>query len=326
MRRPLLIGVVVIATGALPAARLKPVLSELVLRPFDALRVVPSTVEGRQAQDERVEGPRTPPVAKRNGHVQTFWPNGHMKSDVTYRDDAYDSEYRTWYESGMPYESRHYAGGHEEGLQQSWTEAGALYLNYEVRNGRRYGFVNSAPCVTVGDHQPRLPYYDSHEFTPRWTPVAHRIGSFDLTRQTGGSISDRSLRNRVHVASFIYTKCAAVCPILIQQLARVRAATDALIVSYTVTPDVDTPAALSAFGRERGIDPSRWWLVTGNREQIYRLARRSYFADDDRASGAVFLHTEKVLLVDRAGQLRGVYNGTQPHDIDQLIADIATLD
>ena len=295
----LLLIVVLFATGAMPFARLKP----------------------RAPSATRFED-----IAKRNGRVETFWPNGHMKSDVTYRDDAYDGEYRTWYESGKPYELRHYVAGHEEGLQQSWTEAGMVYLNYEVRNGRRYGFVNAAPCMTVGGDRPSLPFYDSPEFTPRWSPVAHRIGSFNLTRQTGDSISERGLRNRAHVASFIYTKCAAVCPILIQQLARVRAATDALIVSYSVTPDVDTPSALAAFGRERGIDPSRWWLVTGNRDQIYRLARRSYFADDDRAGGAAFLHTEKVLLVDGAGRLRGIYNGTQPHDIDQLIADIAALE
>jgi protein SCO1/2 len=268
------------------------------------------------------------PCEKRNGHVQTFWANGHLKSDVTYRDDAYEGEYRTWYASGARYERRHYVAGHEEGLQQSWTEDGELYLNYEVRNGRRYGLVNATPCAPVdraGAREPSLPFYDSAQFTPRWNPVAHRVGAFRLTRQTGDAVTERDLAGRVHVASFVYTKCAAVCPILVSQLARVRRATDALIVSYTVTPEVDTPAALAAFGRSRGIDPSQWWLLTGEAAQIFRLAKESYFADDDRAGSTEFLHTEKVLLVDAEGRLRGVYNGTQPHDIDQLIRDIGRL-
>jgi len=157
---------------------------------------------------------------RRNGRVQTFWPNGRLKSDVHYKEDAYEGEYRTWYENGAPYEMRYYVAGHEAGMQQSWTLEGVLYLNYEVRNGRRYGLVNAAPCATVEsvgtrdgsaysadlrteDRPPYreyvrapLPYYDNPQFTPRWAPVAHRIGSFRLTRQTGDAISDRDLRGR----------------------------------------------------------------------------------------------------------------------------------
>jgi protein SCO1/2 len=209
-----------------------------------------------------------------------------------------------------------------------------LYINYESRDGRHFGQVNSTPCLPVGRPASGLPYYETAQFTPRWAAVAHQVGAFNLTRQTGASITERSLNGRIHVASFIYTRCAAVCPILVGQLGRVQRAIQAMpdvtLVSYTVTPDTDTPGALAAFGRDRGIDPSRWWLVTGNRDQIYRLARDSYFADDSRVGRAPdraqeFLHTEKVLLVDRQRRIRGVYNGTQPFDIDQLIADIGRL-
>ena len=87
----------------------------------------------------------------RNGRVQVFWSNGHVKSEITYRDDVYDGESRTYYESGAPYELRHYVNGHEDGAQQSWTETGLLYLNYEVHDGRRYGLVNPSPCNVVGE-------------------------------------------------------------------------------------------------------------------------------------------------------------------------------
>jgi len=59
-------------------------------------------------------------------------------------------ERRTFYPNGRPYEVRHFFNGKEEGLQQSWTEDGTLYINYEMRNGRRYGFINARPCLPVG--------------------------------------------------------------------------------------------------------------------------------------------------------------------------------
>mgnify|MGYP003334190168 CR=1 FL=1 len=105
---------------------------------------------------------------------------------------------------------------------------------------------------------------------------------------------------------------------------------DVTLVSYTVTPQVDTPEMLDRFGKERGINPAVWKLVTGDAKRIYGLARQSYFADDsrleDQPSGAEdFLHTEKALLVDQQGRIRGVYNATVPHDIENLIADIGVL-
>ena len=180
---------------------------------------------------------------------------------------------------------------------------------------------------------PPLPYYASSDFTPTWTGSTHHVGAFSLVTQTGAPFTDRDLAGRVHVASFIYTRCSAICPRLVSNLTRVQAAIadpNVVIVSYTVTPDVDSPTALAAFGRERGIDPARWKLVTGDRDQIYRLARDTYFASDERlratpADTGALLHTEKLVLVDRAGKLRGVYDGTQPFEIDHLIEDARTL-
>jgi protein SCO1/2 len=81
---------------------------------------------------------------------------------------------------------------------------------------------------------------------------------------------------------------------------------------------------LAEFGRLRGIDPRRWLLLTGDAAQIRRLAKQSYFADDARGGDAL-LHTEKLLLVDARSRLRGVYNGSQPFDVERLIADIGAL-
>jgi len=176
-----------------------------------------------------------------------------------------------------------------------------------------------------------LPYYDTADFAPNWSPVAHRVGAFQLTDQRGRPFTDRDVAGRVYVASFIYTRCALVCPVLVKNLRKVQdAAVGAMVVSFSVTPDIDTPDVLGAFGTERGIDADRWRLVTGDKKTIYGLARDSYFADDERVREAVdqpdaFLHTEKLVLVDQQGRLRGVYDGTLPREIELLIADAKAL-
>ena len=181
---------------------------------------------------------------------------------------------------------------------------------------------------------PVLPFYDSAELTPRWTRSSkHQIADFSLVAQGGTAFTRDDVMGKVHVASFIYTRCAGICPAMVTQLAKVQKAIggrDALLVSYSVTPQDDTPEMLAVFGELRGIDPNRWKLVTGAPDQIYGLARTSYFADDGRleagkAATEQFLHTEKALLVDREGRLRGVYNATLPYDIDKLIADLEVL-
>lgn len=182
---------------------------------------------------------------------------------------------------------------------------------------------------------PVLPFYDSADLSPRWTrTVDHQVADFNLVTQNGSPITRADLLGRVHVASFIYTHCAGVCPSMVTQLKKVQAAIaarqDAVLVSYSVAPNQDTPETLTEFAGLRGIDGTAWKLVTGDAEQIYRLARTSYFADDGRLDPSApaaeqFLHTEKALLVDRDGHLRGVYNATLPHEIAKLITDLQTL-
>lgn len=191
------------------------------------------------------------------------------------------------------------------------------------------GLANGAVKAT-----PALPFYDSADLTPRWTPSSnHKIADFSLVSQSGHPLTRAEVIGKVHVASFLFTRCAGICPAMVSQLSKVQVAIsgrNAMLVSYSVTPQEDTPESLAAFGALRGIDPHRWKLVTGDAEKIYELARTSYFADDRRlevgkAASAQFLHTEKALLVDREGRLRGVYNATLSHDIEKLIGDLDLL-
>lgn len=187
--------------------------------------------------------------------------------------------------------------------------------------------------LAIANPADALPFYSSADFTPSWRGTTHRVADFSLVRQTGASFTNRDLRGRVHLASFIYTRCSGVCPALVASLRRVdRAVQDDRfrIVSYSVTPDLDPPAVLADFGKERGINPARWILATGEKAEIFRLARESYFASDEVMSKTLadpnaFLHTEKLILVDAKGQIRGVYDGTLPSDVDHAIADARLL-
>ena len=187
----------------------------------------------------------------------------------------------------------------------------------------------AAPAAAPG----AVPYYDTRDFTPRWSPVTHAISSFSFTDQENRSFGDRDLDGKIHIASFIFTSCPGVCPTLVERLKPVQEALrgrrDAVMVSFSVTPLTDTPPVLAEFGARRGIDPSIWRLLTGEPRAIQRIMKESYFANDDRPlddpMGARLLHSEKVLLVDAKRRLRGVYNGTIAFEVERLIEDIEAL-
>lgn len=185
-----------------------------------------------------------------------------------------------------------------------------------------------------------LPYYNRPDFTAEWlvpgsrgAAAAHRLAPFRLVDQDGRVVSNETLRGTVHVANFFFSTCHAICPRMVTTLKRIERAFAAdpnvLIVSYTVAPSSDTVERLHAYGEAMGIPSDRWKLVTGDRATIYRLARRSYFAEKTlgttRTNGE-FLHTENMLLVDREGHLRGVYNATLPVEAGRVIEDVRRLE
>jgi antitoxin component YwqK of YwqJK toxin-antitoxin module len=86
-----------------------------------------------------------PPVPSKR--VEEFWPNGRLRRAFDLRVGVRDGEYKTFTIDGKPYELKHFSRGHEDGLQQAWDDRGELYLNYVVKNGRRYGMINAKPCL-----------------------------------------------------------------------------------------------------------------------------------------------------------------------------------
>ena len=185
-----------------------------------------------------------------------------------------------------------------------------------------------------------VPYYNTPDFTPVWldTPaevsrqITHTIADFRFRDQTNTLVSQETIAGNVHVANFFFTACPSVCPKMTNLLRAVqdtfRHNPNVVLLSYSVTPWLDSVPRLRAYAARHRIDATHWHLLTGNRKSIYKLARRSYFAEEAigfTRDSTEFLHTEHLILVDRNRRIRGVYNGTKPLDIDKLIADIRVL-
>ena len=159
----------------------------------------------------------------------------------------------------------------------------------------------------------------------------HHISDFRLTDQRGHLLTLDSVKGKVLLTDFFFTTCASICPKMSTQMSRVQEAyrdePRLMLLSHSVTPEMDSVPVLAEYGNRYGVDPAHWRLLTGDRVQIYRLARRSYFAALDEGDGGPndFVHTENFVLVDPQLRIRGFYDGTSKADVDRAIDDIGKL-
>lgn len=159
----------------------------------------------------------------------------------------------------------------------------------------------------------------------------HRILDFHLFDQNGDTITLADTRGKIRVADFFFTTCTSICPKMSMNMVRVQEAFKdddrVVLLSHSVTPEMDSVPVLAEYAKLHNADPRRWHLMTGDRRQIYRLARNSWFAALDEGDGGPddFVHTENFVLADTAGRLRGFYDGTNTKEVDRLIADMHRL-
>ena len=184
-----------------------------------------------------------------------------------------------------------------------------------------------------------LPFFNRPDWTPEWIDgkdprydSIHRIPAFTLTDQFGRSFSAKDLDGRIHVASFFFTRCRSVCPRMNRNLLELRRMLKdegrVLLISYSVDPENDSPSILRRYADDMGMDSAAWRLLTGNRDTVYRLAKKEYFAGDSIGYAEpqdAFLHTENLVLVDGHRRIRGVYNGTLRTEAVRLAEDIRIL-
>lgn len=163
----------------------------------------------------------------------------------------------------------------------------------------------------------------------------HFIADFDLTDQDGSAFSSSSVSKKIWVVEYFFASCMGICPIMNEQMKRVQAAfladTNVVILSFTVDPDRDTPEVLKAYAEEHDAQSEKWIFLTGKKELIYELARKSFFllkpaeAENQGDVGSDFIHTNNFVLIDENKQIRGYYDGTNRNEVDELMEDIVIL-
>lgn len=187
--------------------------------------------------------------------------------------------------------------------------------------------------------EPRLPIYNPSELDRRLVAEDlrqvgrnHRVLPFGLLNQDGDSITDQDLQGKIYVADFFFTICPDICKDMAVQKRRLQESLkdeeDFVILSHSVTPEIDSVPVIKAYAELQGAIPGKWHILTGDKPQIYNLARRSYFAIFDqggKGDEADFIHTENFILIDREKRIRGFYDGTSAEDIDRLIVDYQIL-
>ncbi len=184
----------------------------------------------------------------------------------------------------------------------------------------------------------KLPYFNTPDFNPTWLPGdnelkdLHKIPSFSFKNQLGNKITNKTLEGKIYIASFFFTTCPNICLQLAQnmrELQKMYAKDDEIkLVSHTVWPSVDTVEVLKEYGERQDINPEKWYLLTGDKEKIYDLARKAYFADDlykQTKDAERFIHTENLILIDKNSHIRGVYSGTLPAEIKRIQRHINIL-
>jgi protein SCO1 len=207
-------------------------------------------------------------------------------------------------------------------------------------------FTNLVALCTVAafsscrDAERELPFYNTPDFTPVWIAahrspaglIQHRVGNFSFINQEGKIIDQQTVHKKIHVASFMFTTCSSICPVMVANLHKVQQAfvadTGIVLLSYSVTPWIDSVPRLKKYADRMDVHAGKWHLLTGSTHEIYQLARQGYFAEEEtgfRKDSSEFLHTEHFMLVDREGYLRGIYNGTVALETERLIGDIRSL-
>ncbi len=184
-----------------------------------------------------------------------------------------------------------------------------------------------------------LPFFAKKDLEPFWETEekniltrAIQIPNFQLTNQENKTFTNDQMRGKLTVVSFFYTLCHGICPNIVEQLKKVQDAylsdPNIIIVSYSITPDLDKADVLKNYAKEKKIQSAKWNLLTGKREVIYDLARQSFQADteaSDKRSEKDFVHSENLYLLDSNLRLRGIYNGIRTNSVQKLLEDIAIL-
>jgi len=169
--------------------------------------------------------------------------------------------------------------------------------------------------------------------------MEHKIADFSFQNQNNKTITQKDYENIIYVADFFFTTCPTICPIMTDNMVwlqdKIKDMPNVKLLSFSVTPDIDTPEVLRKYADKKGVIDAKWNMVTGDKKDIYYLARQSFLAVKTETTGELYdmVHTENFILVDKNGRIRGFYDGTNldqdkgddTKNMIQLLEDIKWL-
>ncbi|WP_353083493.1 SCO family protein [Flavobacterium sp.] len=192
----------------------------------------------------------------------------------------------------------------------------------------------SLPIFNPSDVNPEM--VDS---TVQYVALDHTIADFSFTNQNGKIITQKDYEGKIYVADFFFTTCRSICPKMANNMVwlqnQIKNNPKVMLLSHSVTPDIDSVSVLKKYALEKGVIDSKWNLVTGNKKDIYYIARKSYLAVKTGNPSEMYdmVHTENFVLIDSKRRVRGFYDGTnldgptEPgiKNVKQLLEDINFL-
>jgi protein SCO1/2 len=183
-----------------------------------------------------------------------------------------------------------------------------------------------------------LPIYNPADVNPelvdstvQYKSKYHTIADFSFINQNGKTITQKDYEGKIYVADFFFTTCGSICPKMSTNLSEIQTAfahnPEVKLLSHTVFPETDSVPVLKAYAKKYKVDASKWNLVTGDKKEIYTMARKSYLAVKLGKPSELYdmVHTENFVLVDTKRRVRGFYDGTNKEDMKRLIEDITFL-
>ncbi len=180
-------------------------------------------------------------------------------------------------------------------------------------------------------YQPSMVKFQLVDSTIQHVKRFHKIDDFSLVNQNNEIITNETYDGKIYIADFFFTTCPGICPIMKENMIVLQDEfindDHVLLLSHTVTPEIDSVQVLKKYSQDKGIIDSKWNMVTGDKKQIYNLARKSYLVAEDIEGPRQYdmIHTENFVLIDSKRRIRGFYDGTDIDVMDNLISDIKIL-
>ena len=209
-----------------------------------------------------------------------------------------------------------------------------------------FSIVTLTAFYSVLKPKKNLPIYNPMDVNPEMVDSTiqyignkHTIADFSFINQNGKIITEKDYAGKIYVADFFFTTCQSICPKMTNNMVwlqnQLKNNSKVMFLSHSVTPDIDSVSVLKEYAIRKGVIDSKWNLVTGNKEQIYYMARKSYLAVKTGNSSELYdmVHTENFVLIDSKRRVRGFYDGTNldsptedgVKNVKQLLEDILFL-